>query len=440
MSLFVDLWSAHQSGSSQRTGPLVPSVHQIRDPRRQYLVKQEISRLWKLPTTRAHNPCPNPVSLERKDMNTLIKNRYVVAEKTDGVRYLLLLMRWPKVLGGQPCAIMCSRKFDMYEIRVMAEEDYFQGTLIDGELVWEYEGGQFVPPRQVFLAFDLVAVRGISHVDQNFLKRYAIVSDILDCGGKDIIQDPRKWIETAQGLCENHKVVCEGNQYCLCFRPKRIWPKNEIGTVWRMRKSLRHKSDGLVLTPVDQPILTGTHDRIFKWKSQHTIDIVWRCRVNNDDEQATWDYEVMFLDAGKECLGDMEGVQLRRPSELDDTADEVYPFKEVPLVILPNAYSARIIHWHHQRGERSFEHIVECTCKLPSITDFLDRDEDNIPLVECSILKIRNDKATPNQKSTIEKTLCNIQENITIKDLLDVVSNDSIVVTNDSIIVTNENL
>ena len=63
-----------------------------------------------------------------------------------------------------------------------------------------------------------------------------------------------------------------------------------------------------------------------------------------------------------------------------------------------------------------FSHIVECVCRLPPVTDWFT--PLIIPMVECSIIKIRYDKSTPNQKNTIEKTLRNIQENITITDLL----------------------
>lgn len=411
--LFVDLWQTQTHTS--RAGPLVPTTHQIADPGKRYFIKQEISRLWKLPQTRARNPAPNPVSLERKDMLLLKHNKYVVAEKTDGVRYLLLLSQYPRHLGGQPCAVMIDRRDVMFEVRVMAEEDVFQGSLFDGELVWEYEGGQYIPPRQVLLVFDTVACRGVSLVHKNFVQRFGIASEIFDLGGKDITQDPRKWIETAQELAEKHLIICEGNQYCLCFRPKRIMPINQLDIVWRTRKTLKHKSDGLIFTPIDTPVLVGTHQTMFKWKSQHTIDVVWKAQWNQNHSH--WDYLILYLNGGKECRGDREGVILQKPAILNEKTEDDAREREVPIIIVPNEYSRKILDWHYFRGEYAFTHVVECTCKLPSDLDWMSGE---IPIIECSILKIRHDKLQANQKNTIERTLQNIQENISIHEILEV--------------------
>lgn len=414
--LFLDLWQAKRS-SGVRAGPLVPTTYQIRDAQKQLFIKQEISRLWRLDRTRKNNPAPMPVSIDRSALPLLRKNRYAVMEKTDGVRYLLLLTQWPRYLGGQPVAVMSSRKYDMYEVRVMAEEDYFRGTLFDGELVWEYEGGQFSPPRHVFLVFDLVAVRGVSQVSETYIRRYAVLSDILDCQGRDITQDPRRWIEYATGLAEAHKVVCEGNQYCMCFRPKQIMSKEELGTVWRTRRTLRHKSDGLIFTPIEEPVRTGTHPEMFKWKSQHTIDVLWRGEY--DGTRQVWDWEVLYADGAATLSGSVHGIKLDRPADVD------YPHDRVPLVILPADYSEKVLQWHRTRGDVQFSHIVECACKLPTLTEWLACVPENastLPVVECTVLKIRHDKGEPNQRLTIERTLNNILENITIHELIQVVT------------------
>jgi hypothetical protein len=407
--LFLDLWQSQHSTS--RTGPLIPSTHQIQDPRKKYFVKKEISRLWQLPGVKAYNPSPNPVSIDRQQLPCLKTQAYVAAEKTDGIRYLLLLSQYPGSLGGQPCGILVNRKYDMYEIRIMAEEKYFQGSLFDGELVWEYENGQYAPPRQVLMLFDMMACQGTCYVHENYLKRFETIADIFELSGKDITQDPRKWTDTAQELAEHHKVVCEGNQYCLTFRPKRVLPIQQLDILWRSRATLKHKSDGLIFTPVEEPVRTGTHSRMFKWKSHHTVDLVWQVQWN--DKQNHWDYRVRYRHADKDCFGDRDGVTVMQPLELHQQ------IRQVPLIIVPNTYAKTILDWHFHRGEYKFAHVVECSCRMPNMAEWLSETE--VPMIECSILKIRHDKMEPNQKTTIEHTLRNIQENITIKELLDVI-------------------
>jgi len=408
--LFIDLWQS-QLSQNNRSGPLLPSIYEIKDPKKHYFIKHEISRLFGIRGTRKHNPAPQPVSLDKTLLPLLSQHRYAVAEKTDGVRYLLLISRWPKQLGGQPIAVMCSRKYEMYEIRIMAGEDFFQGTLLDGELVWEYENGQYAPPRQIFLVFDLVAVRGVSRANQDFLHRYATLTDVLDCGDKDIIHDPRKWIEHCQTLASDGKIVCEGNQYCLAFRAKPVNIKTEVGTVWRTRNTLRHRTDGLIFTPIDEGVCTGTHPRMFKWKSHHTIDLEWLAVW--DKNKLVWDHQLSFLDGSRRCVGDVDGITIIPPPEMKQE------HQLVPLVLIPNEYTLTLLQWHSQRNETFFSHIVECSCKLPTINEWLSND---VPLIECTLIKIRYDKSEANQKKTIEKTLRSVQENISIKDLVDAVT------------------
>jgi mRNA guanylyltransferase len=396
--LFRDLW---QKRDVHRQGPLIPSSHLIQDPRKQYFIKSEISRHYQFHHVRAHNPVCNPVSLERKDLETLRNHRYMLAEKTDGVRFLLLLTRYPKHLGHQPIAVMINRKDEMFEVRVMAEEDHFQGgSLFDGELVWEATGNHN-GPRQIYLVFDLIAVGGVSKIRETFQRRYDLLFTLFDCGVKDVIHDPRTWLDLAQKLVEDeHKIVSEGNQYCLMFRPKNMYAQHLLDTVWRMKSSLKHKSDGLIFTPLDEVVKTGTQYNLFKWKSQHTIDLKWTARVIT---RGTFDYNLLYEDHDESVSGKHCGIRV---------GDSI-----VPMVFVPNEYSAKVTAWHTSRGDTSFSHIVECVCKLPS-----HQNEDDT-MMECSIVKIRHDKSRPNQQTTIERTIHNIQENITVKELLDVCIN-----------------
>ena len=130
-------------------GPLVPSGYPVNDVKTQVLIKQRIAHLWKVPPKRKTTPMPDAVSLQRHHFQHLKTQPYALLEKSDGVRYLLLLTR---MSDGEPKSFMVNRKQECWEVSVVALEIHFDGTLLDGELV--YDSNQQVLH---YLIFDLVA-------------------------------------------------------------------------------------------------------------------------------------------------------------------------------------------------------------------------------------------------------------------------------------------
>ena len=128
-------------GDSHAT--LTPSYNVVEEgPQRDAYVRA-IAGMWGVPDTFTHNPAPNPISIERKHLGNLRRNQYVVAEKSDGVRYLLLLTR---DLQGRNVAVMADRTYRFWEVEVLASAAYFDsgGSLFDGELVWSSAGDEYV--------------------------------------------------------------------------------------------------------------------------------------------------------------------------------------------------------------------------------------------------------------------------------------------------------
>jgi hypothetical protein len=94
-----------------------------------------------------YNPAPNPVSLSQESLATITSDEYVVAEKTDGVRYSLLLCTDPSQ-DERPVAVLMDRSCNKWALPgVKAPRNLFtECSLFDGELVqcisrpdkWEY--------------------------------------------------------------------------------------------------------------------------------------------------------------------------------------------------------------------------------------------------------------------------------------------------------------
>lgn len=434
----------HSRSRQRRT--LVPSHHVLKDKSKIYCIKRYISTLWGYKKTLHRNPSPNPVSLQKSDIDTIYDTPYVVSEKSDGVRYLLLLGRYNHEQSQEPFAVMIDRKYRIFEINVVAEEHYYNGTLFDGELVWEYSKNNKQVPRHLFLVFDCVAVSSKPVRHLNYIERFEHIVNAIDTNNFDIMDHlndvERKCIEQAR----QGKIVCLGNSFCIKFIPKRAFRVKQLSSLWRNRKSLKHNSDGLIFTPIHEQVQTGTHPRCFKWKANHTIDLELhgtKCvgKDETSDLGLKWSFRIYFQDNG--VLRDATELGILVPDPTTETRHADALCVQVPLVLIPTEYLFQITKYHNLRNETYFEHIIECNVKLPSeiewneyhshfsqtsrkktemknqpFTNSNASDLSMFPQVECEILKIRKDKEFANDRRVIAKTLFNVFENITIRDLV----------------------
>ena len=259
------------ASSTERSGgitncipPLIPAPLYAKEPVIRK-VSAHLHAIWKVQENPSRNPCPQPVSLERAHIPTLMKGKYVVADKSDGTRFSLLLTR----VDGREMSFLIDRKMSMYQIPVAASKAFFDGSLFDGELVWSHSAEAQQSPCQTFLIFDLVALRG-SDEARNFtlLKRLELIRNLFDTDGITV-NSPRH----AHALAKAGKIICGGNSHGLSFKPKECFHIDMMDTLLRKLSSLPYKTDGIVFTPVNCGGVTGTHPTLFKLKSLHTVDV-----------------------------------------------------------------------------------------------------------------------------------------------------------------------
>lgn len=348
-----------------------------------YHAKELISKAWGFNGVIHHNPAPNPISLERKHMSHLKKHiaDYVVAEKSDGIRYLLVMGNFQK----KAYAVMVNRRMQMFEVPLYANPDYFEdGSVFDGELVIETTP-HLKQERQVYLVFDVCLIKGEICTNYPFLDRYQRINQAFDIHKKDILNDEiLKWEGIALSEAqENDKIVSLGNFMALTFRPKPAVPMTNLGSLWRSVDRLNHPSDGFILTPTPTPILTGTHETMFKWKHVHTLDLILEAYFKN----GKWSYFLFFNDGPDKVEGETLNLKV----------------SETPLLTQTSKYFG-------DNNQTRYKLLGEFKCQF---------DGTN---VWCILERWRRDKSTPNNKKTIERTLVNVRENITIAELLDLTS------------------
>ena len=189
-------------------------------------------------------PGPNPVSIERKDFEKLKTKKYVIAEKTDGVRFIMMFTR---LFGFKVCTII-DRSMASYLVPLKSiPRVLFQGTILDGELTVDKHG------RKCFILFDAVVVSGVTVSQLDLGSRIVAMRR----GLKDFKMHPtdpvelrmKSWSELSDVNAAKKKIAEANNVY---------------------------HTDGVVLVPKDDPVVYGRNFDFFKMKPHgtHTVDFI----------------------------------------------------------------------------------------------------------------------------------------------------------------------
>jgi len=298
---------------------------------RKYILSQ-----WTRLKNQESFPAPQPVSIERKDLYKLTRFKYVVAEKTDGDRYLLVFL---KVGGTSKTCFLVDRKFCVYTVDTDIEGG--TGTIFDGELVREKNTQEFS-----YYVHDCVNAGGTNISNKHLPFR---------------LDSARTYI-SSPGFAKpsNFKVFL-----------KKMWPIEELNKLLEFQKAVTHDVDGLIFTPVGLGIESGTQYSLFKWKcgDKHTIDF----HVSFSGRRITMNLQ--------------EHGHLVKYKTLNTKLANGRTFETCMAALRPG---------HNFDGS-----ILECKLERGMF----------IPV------RLREDKTLPNSLRTLEKTLLNIEENITLEEL-----------------------
>lgn len=181
-------------------------------------------------------PGPQPVSIERRHFPLLKHQPYLVCEKTDGVRHLLA--------SFEEGVFLVNRAFAVEKVNVRVPKD----TLLDGELVKSKAG------KILFMVYDAVRIKG---------------EDVSQRPLTERLEAARK---VAKGIIKTANAPFE-------LRVKTMWP---LGSPVPDLDAFEYETDGLVFTPVNEPIRMGTHETMFKWKPRNRITIDF-CLKNGEE-------------------------------------------------------------------------------------------------------------------------------------------------------------
>ncbi len=223
-------------------------------------VKKEIAKMWDIPHRVTNFPGPNPISLLPEHLPLLQPQNYLVTEKSDGVRYLFLLSRYPQ--GSKAYAAFIDRAWNIYQMEVFAVASMFDGTLFDGELVLDTKTKSLK-----FLVYDVIWFQGRDVKACPLAERHALINRSFP--------DIEEWnrnshLSQASHLAREEKIILVRGQPNPIFAyAKKQMLLTNFGSLTRLR--LHHASDGFIFTPRN----AGVKDKdqpIFKYKFAPSID------------------------------------------------------------------------------------------------------------------------------------------------------------------------
>lgn len=184
------------------------------------------------------------VSLERKDIPTVRNKPYWVCEKSDGTRFLLVVLKFKET---NLVALLGRRADDAYAIKLQkVPRDLYKGTVLDGEMVLDKQ-----THRWTFLAFDALFVAGRDARERSFSERY------LDLCAAMTHYEPHERDSIALKVKAFYPVA----RLQECMDPRRDPVRERFG--W----------DGLVFTPENQRVVAGRNFDMFKWKPVDSITV-----------------------------------------------------------------------------------------------------------------------------------------------------------------------
>ena len=185
-------------------------------------------------------PGPQPISIERKHFENFLKKEYVVCEKTDGLRFVCMCIKY----SGKNLCLLVNRALDIYLLPLNMPRKSYSGTILDGEVAKTLDGNWH------YMVYDCIWANGADIRNKNLFERLEgadnTVKNIMKLGKDPITLKVKTF----------YKFTDFKNFY------ENVLPKINFNT------------DGLVFTPVEDSIKIGTHETMFKWKprDKNTID------------------------------------------------------------------------------------------------------------------------------------------------------------------------
>ena len=194
-------------------------------------------------------PAPQPVSIEKKDFVKLNQYKYSVSLKLDGFRFLMYFI---KDRNNTNQCILINRALQFFNITINAEETIYNGTLLDGELIYNSDTKQW---------------------------DFYIHDAVIICGNK--INKLAHSVRLEDTSCCINTFIYSDN--IINIKVKEFYPFEKLTDFIENVYKLSDNNDGIILMPENLPVIAGTQYSMLKWKpdNKHTFDFLVKEVENN---------------------------------------------------------------------------------------------------------------------------------------------------------------
>lgn len=186
----------------------------------------------------------HPVALSHENMHLLLEDDYLVCEKTDGIRLMML------IFNGLIYFYDRKNRFYLTDLAFNTPCSF----LFDGELYLEEK-------KYVYSMFDTLLYDSKPRIALNLNKRLWYSFEF-----ENIVR--RGFIKRRNGsLLESFYI-----------NAKNMFKSYAFVSILNGIKDLKHENDGLIFTPVSEPYVLNSRSKILKWKPPHlnTVDFLIR--------------------------------------------------------------------------------------------------------------------------------------------------------------------
>ncbi|KAI4291931.1 mRNA guanylyltransferase [Pancytospora philotis] len=296
----------------------------------------------------------HPISLDQSGIQLLHDEDYLVCEKSDGVRVMLLI--------HERALYFYDRKNCFYKTR------YVVGTpavsLFDGEI---YREGQAFR----YAIFDTLIYEGKDRTGDNLVAR-------LDAARRFVDK-----LRTPGFIC----VSADQTHHAFQIIFKQMMKGYGFYAILDSIPELKHDNDGLIFTPVADKYVLGARSRTLKWKPAHLNTVDFTIQQRSSKLPHVYD---LFCLAG--------GFQLQRHRGATTNARQ-----QSSLVRFASFY-------HPVAGENLHGKVGEFRWDRSQET--VELSDCSVSRGGWSLYKIRTDKTAPNNIKVVIGVLSSIREDI----------------------------